>query len=186
MNMNLRPAFLLSFAILAGCATSQGPAPPKGTAPPPSSAPPPAAANAAFRASDFAWSTAPGRGSIDGQITYKAAGTAYGCTASGVILTPETPWVRERMRVLYSSTDHTALPADDVRRRTPPERSQDYSAFIRRVKCGAAGEFTFADLPDGAWYVITIARPANGGAGQEMALMHRVVIRDGKPAKVRL
>ena len=181
--MNLRYACLLSFALLAACATTEGPAPKVGAAP---AAPPAAAGTAAFRTTDFAWASAPGQGSIDGQIAYKAGGQAYGCTASGVILTPETPWVRERMRVLYNSTDHTALPADDVRRRTPPERSQDYSAFIKRTKCGAAGEFSFQGLADGAWYVITLARPANGAAGVEMALMRRVVVRGGKPAKVRL
>lgn len=180
--MNLRRAYLLSFAILAGCATSEGPAPQVGVA----SASSPGAGNAAFRASDFAWSTVAGQGSIDGQIAYKAGGQAYGCTASGVILTPETAWVRTRMHILYNSVDHTALPADEVRRRTPPERSQDYSAFIKRTKCGAAGEFSFQGLADGAWYVITLARPANGAAGVEMALMRRVVVRGGKPVKVRL
>lgn len=178
--MNLRYACLLSFAVLAGCATSEGPAPKVGATPPP------VAGAAAFRTSDFAWASAPGQGSIDGQIAYKAGGQAYGCTASGVILTPETPWVRTRMQILYNSVDHTALPADEVRRRTPPERSQDYSAFIRRTKCGPTGEFSFQGLPDGAWYVITLARPTNGAAGVEMALMHRVVVRGGKPAKVRL
>ncbi len=179
--MNLRYACLLSFAVLAGCATSEGPKPTVGAA-----TPPPAAATAAFRTADFAWSTTPGPGSIEGQIAYKAGGVAYGCTASGVILTPETAWVRTRMQILYNSVDHTALPADEVRRRTPPERSQDYSAFIKRTKCGAAGEFGFQGLPDGAWYVITLARPLNGAAGVEMALMRRVVVRGGKPSKVRL
>jgi hypothetical protein len=101
--MKLRYACLLSFAVLAGCATSEGPAPKVGATP----APPPAAAGtAAFRASDFAWASASGQGSIDGQIAYKAGGQAYGCTASGVILTPETPWVRTRMQILYNSVDH--------------------------------------------------------------------------------
>lgn len=90
------------------------------------------------------------------------------------------------MQILYNSADHSAQPAEEVRRRTPPERTQDYSSFIKRTKCGAAGEFSFQGLPDGAWYVITLARPANGAAGVEMALMRRVMVRGGKPAKVRL
>ena len=92
--MNLRYACLLSFALLAASATTEGPSTKVGAAP---SAPPAAAGTAAVRTTDFAWASAPGQGSIDGQIAYKAGGQAYGCTASGVILTPETPWVRTRM-----------------------------------------------------------------------------------------
>ena len=79
-----------------------------------------------------------------------------------------------------------AADADLVRRRTPPERSQDYSNFVKRAKCGPAGEFSFTGLPDGAWYVITVARPQAPAAGPEMALMRRVTVKGGKPVKVRL
>jgi hypothetical protein len=178
--MKLHFACVLAVGALAGCATDQGPKPTVGAASPK------AEATAAYRSADFAWSTTPGKGQIDGQVAYKAGGVAYGCTASGVILTPETPWVRSRMLVLYNSANGTALPADEVRRRTPPERAQDYSAFIKRAKCGPSGEFTFAGLPDGAWYVITVARPANSAPGVEMALMRRVVVRGGRTVKARL
>lgn len=177
--MNLRPALILSFAVLAGCATSEGPGATVGAAPK-------AAPTAAFRTADFAWSTTTGQGQIEGQVAYKAHGVAYGCTASGVILTPETAWVRGRMKVLYNSASGAALPADEVRGRTPPERSQDYSNFIKRAKCGPAGEFTFSGLPDGSWYVITVARPQAPAAGPEMALMRHVTIKGGKTVKVRL
>jgi hypothetical protein len=179
--MNLRPALALSFVVLAGCATDQGPASTAGAAPKAA-----AAGTAAFRTADFAWSTTTGSGQIDGQVAYKGGGAAYSCTASGVILTPETLWVRGRMQVLYNSASGAALPADEVRRRTPPERTQDYSNFIKRAKCGPAGEFTFTGLPDGSWYVITVARPTAPATGQEMALMRRVTIKGGKTVKVKL
>ena len=183
--MNLRPALALSFVILAGCATSTGPAPTAGAPPAAAQAAAPEG-TAAFRPADFAWSTTPGAGQIDGQVAYKAGGAAYNCTASGVILTPETAWVRGRMKVLYNSDTVAALPADEVRRRTPPERTQDYSTFIKRAKCGTAGEFTFSGLADGSWYVITVARPTAPATGPEMALMRRVTIHKGKPVKVKL
>jgi hypothetical protein len=161
---------------ISGCATDGGqPAPQPATA-----------ANAAFKTADFGWSKAVGKGRIDGQLTYSAAGKGFICGESSVVLTPETPWVRRRMMILYNSNDYSALPADEVRGRTPPERSQDYSAFVRRTKCDAANHFVFTDLPDGAWFVITVAHPAVPGAGRDIAIMRRVVVRNGQALKIRL
>ena len=169
------------FLLLGACASPGGPAP----APPPP--PAAAAASAAFRAADFAWSQAPGKGGIDGQLTYGAAGQAFTCAGSAVVLTPETPWVKRRMTILYNSDQAAALPAAEVRGRTPPERSQDYSAFVRRATCDAQNHFTFSGLPDGAWFVITVAKPVTPGApGRDVAIMRRVVLRNGQVAKVKL
>lgn len=178
--MNYRFASPLILLLAAACATS--PEPTASTRPATS----PPDASAAFRTSDFAWSQAPGKGQIDGQLTYKAGNVAFSCAAAGVVLTPETPWVRSRMVVLYTSAEGAALPAEEVRRRTPPERSQDYSSFVRRAPCDATGKFTFRDLPDGAWFVITVARPADPAAARDMALMRRVVVAKGRVVKMRL
>ena len=103
------------------------------------------------------------------------AKTAYTCAE--VVLTPETPWVRRRMEILYLSSDKAALPAAEVRGRTPPERSQDYSAFARRTPCDPSGNFVFTGLPDGAWYVITVAKPKAPDTGADVAIMRRVETR---------
>jgi hypothetical protein len=139
---------------------------------------------AAFRTADFAWSTAPGRGSIQGQVAYGSKRAAYGCT--NVVLTPETPWVRQRMSILYRSTSSAALPAEEVRKRTPSERSQDYSSFVKRTTCDATGKFTFGGLPDGSWFVITVVKPADATAGAEIAIMRRVSVAGGRAVSVRL
>mgnify|MGYP001553088483 CR=1 FL=1 len=49
-----------------------------------------------------------------------------------------------------------------------------------------ADRFSFANLPDGAWYVVTIAKPAAGAQGESMALMRRVVTRGGKAVAAEL
>jgi hypothetical protein len=90
------------------------------------------------------------------------------------------------MMILYRSADGATLPAAEVRARTPPERSQDYSQFARRATCDAANHFVFAGLPDGAWFLITVAKPANPAAGQEVAIMRRVTIRKGETIRPRL
>lgn len=155
-------------------------------APPVGPGAPPPAVTSAFRASDFVWSTIPGAGRIDGQLGYRPAGRVHSCAHAGVLLTPDTPWVRSRMNILYSSTERAALPAEEVRRRTPPGRSQDYSAYVRRTTCDANGRFSFSGLPDGTWYIITVARPAVAGASPDMAIMRRVTTRGSRVINVTL
>jgi hypothetical protein len=95
---------------LAACAPSLGPPPPGGSRTGPAGA---------FRAADFAWSTEGGRGAIAGHLTYRAGKTRYTCARTTIILTPETAWTRRRMEILYRSAEASALPADEVRARTP-------------------------------------------------------------------
>ena len=175
--MNARIGISLAAVLMVAACATEGAAPPAPSAPPPSG-------TAAFRASDFAWSTASGAGRIDGQLNYRANGKTYSCEAAGALLTPETAWVRSRMNILYGSTERAALPADEVRRRTPPERSQDYSSFVRRTNCDAAGRFSFSGLPDGSWYVITVARPVGGGS--DMAIMRRVTTKGSRVVNATL
>jgi hypothetical protein len=179
--MKLRiPAAAGGLLLLAACATD-------GTAPAPKSVTGgPPAATAAFKTADFAWSTVAGRGRIDGQLTYGQKGATFTCAGSDVVLTPETPWVRTRMTILYMSADKAALPAVQVRQRTPPERSQDYSNFVKRTKCDAANKFSFQGLADGAWFVITVAKPVVAGSTLDMAIMRRVTIKNGGTAKAVL
>lgn len=182
--MNVRNlSVAAALVVLSACATN-------GTAPAPGAKPAtsgtPSAGPAAFRASDFAWSTVAGKGRIDGQLTYAPKGAAFSCAGAAVVLTPETPWVRTRMMILYMSADRAALPAVQVRQRTPPERSQDYSNFVRRTTCDATNRFSFQGLPDGAWFVITVAKPVAAGSTLDMAIMRRVTIRNGGAVNVRL
>jgi hypothetical protein len=161
---------VLALTALAACEEGAGMGPPMprpAYAPPPP--PPPAANTGGFHDSDFAWSTAGGSGQIVGALSYKGAAQRYTC--QDVVLTPETPWSRERMRMLYLSTSASAVPVDDVRARTPAE-SNNYAKYARRAECNAAGHFSFSGLPDGGWFVITVAAPVGGGA--RVAVMRHV------------
>ncbi len=63
--------------------------------------------------------------------------------------------------------------------RAPPQAPPgDSGPYIKRTTCDAASHFTFTGLPDGAWYAVTIAKPAGGGAS--MAFMRRVVTKGGR------
>ena len=162
---------------LSACAPSLGPPPPGGMFP--------HASPEAFRAEDFVWSTETGHGGLAGRLAFHLGKTRYTCARTTIILTPETPWTRRRMEILYLSAESAALPADEVRARTPSAPSGDYSAFIRKASCDAANKFSFAGLPDGAWYVIAVAKPA-AGDGPTMAIMRRVTTHAGKVTPVAL
>jgi hypothetical protein len=139
-----------------------------------------------FRQQDFAWSTVPGPGRVDGRLVYRQGQTRYTCAGAGVVLTPETLWSRRRMTILYNSPERAALPVAEVRARTPSAPSDDYSAFVKRTVCDSDSRFTFTGLPNGAWFVITVARPAGGAAGTEIAIMRRIEIRGGRAVVVDL
>lgn len=138
------------------------------------SGPGPRPASSAFRAEDFAWSAAAGRGSIDGRVAFSREGQAYTCTGS-VALTPDTPYTRARFQTLYGSTDRAAIPEAVVRARTVPDPNADYRSFVRSATC-QNGRFEFSGLPDGDWFIIT---PVSAG-GDRIVLMRRVGIRGGR------
>lgn len=159
-------------ALLTACTTT-GSLPTKATRGPPPSA-------TVFRTSDFAWATVAGRNAIQGRLTFQRPGVRYSCAGAGVILTPETLWTRRRMTLLYNSPTAAALPVDEVRARTPSAPSDDYSAFLKRTTCDAYDKFDFSGLPDGSWFVITLARPVGTSKSPPMAIMKRVETRRGK------
>jgi hypothetical protein len=191
MNVRLAVAAFGALLLLTACESAPATSGPAGKTPPApivQGAPPPPSGGGTmeFRAADFAWSQATGTGAIIGQVTHKAGGQQFGCVDQGVILSPETAWVKRRMEILYLSSDNATLPAADVRARTPPERNADYNAFVKRATCDATGRFTFTNLPDGTWYVISVIRSGPGVTAGEMAVMRRVVIRNGNTARVNL
>jgi hypothetical protein len=140
---------------------------------------PPSSATVPFRASDFAWSTSAGKNAIRGHLIYRTPSQRFTCAGAAVVLTPETPWTRRRMTILYNSPTAAALPVDQVRARTPSAPNNDYSAFVKRTTCDSSDRFGFAGLPNGSWFVITVAKPATGSAAS-VAIMRRVETKGGK------
>jgi hypothetical protein len=129
-----------------------------------------------FNEADFAWSRGSGGGGIDGVLTLRDGQTRYSCRGRDVILTPETPWVKRRMFILYGNSDQAVVPADIVRARTPSSGSGDYASYARKTTCDAANRFEFHGLPAGGWYVITLAKP-EGGQTSSVAVMRHVMVR---------
>ena len=131
-----------------------------------------------FDPAQFAWSTRPGAGSLQGGLDFRRSGVRYSCAGGDVLLTPETPWSRRRMVILYGSATSAAVPVSIVRARTPTAGAGDYARYVRRTTCDSADRFSFQDLPDGTWFVITIGKPV-GGDGEPLAITRRVETRPG-------
>ena len=165
-------AALVALLPLAACEPMYGPPPPTRITTP--------TEDTAFRAGDFAWSRAVGRNALVGSVTFRSGTTRYGCAGATVVLTPETPWSRKRMDVLYLSGQRAALPVDEVRGRAGKAPPGDSDPYVKRAICDDASRFSFGGLADGAWYVVTIAKPAAGQTGPTMALMRRVVTSAGR------
>jgi hypothetical protein len=159
---------------LSACAPSLGPPPPGRYV-----APPPVLDDGAFRASDFAWAQAPGKNTLAGALAHTGP-VHYSCAKATVVLTPETPWARRRMQVLYRSDQRASLPVDDVRSRSAQAPPGDSEPYVHKVTCDAADHFSFTGLPDGAWYVVVLAKPVAPATGPNLALMRRVVTKGGK------
>jgi hypothetical protein len=155
----------LAAAGLAGCQTN-GPTTPTGGA---------VAVGEGFSDEAFAWSTHGGADIIDGVLAYRGGPAQYTC--QDVVLIPRTPWSRRRMVILYGSDDQAAVAVEDVRARTPAAPSGAYSQYVRHASCDSGNRFHFTGLPDGGWFVITVATPAAGGG--RMAVMRHVQTRGG-------
>ena len=170
---------LAATLLLTACGTSSmGPALP-------SSPPPVVVGTANFSAADFAWSQRAGGNVIAGKVAYKQGPMRFTCAGSAVVLTPETAWSTRRMAALYGSVERAALPSDEVRARTPRAPPGDAGPFVKRTTCDDADQFAFGNLPDGAWYAITVVKPV-GSTGANIALMKRVVVRGGRMVALAL
>jgi len=88
--------------------------------------------------------------------------------------------------VLYKSDQHAALTADDVRSRQSLAPPGDSDPYVKRAKCDATDHFIFTGLPDGAWYLVTLAKPVAGQTGPNLAVMRRVSAKGGKVTSFEL
>ena len=137
-----------------------------------------------FQPADFAWSTRPGGSSIEGVLAYRGGGGRFTCGGGDVILTPETSWSRRRMIILYGSANAAAVPVSIVRARTPGAPAGDLARYARKTTCDASNRFSFDGLPQGSWFVITVAKPVDVG-GEAIAVTRRIDTRGG-PRSVTL
>jgi hypothetical protein len=170
---------LLSLTALAACETHGGP-------PPPMHGPPPPGAATHYDSRDFAWSQRSGQNTISGRVALhtKTAG-AFTCAGGSVAITPETPYSSARTMRLYGSVQHATATVESVRDRSAGDGPPPYANYVRSTTCDGDGHFAFTSLPDGAWFLITRAKPVRG-EGPPLVIMKRVEARGGQTVALDL
>lgn len=143
-----------------------------------------------FSDADLAWSKGVGAASVTGQgFVQTRGGEPRTCAGNGVILVPDSAYMRERIAFLYGNTSRAFNPNPRKVDFTPsPPNVNDY---VRQTTCDAQGNFTFTGLPSGKYYVVThvmwtvpvgryTAEPQGG------ALMQSVELGNGESERVIL
>jgi hypothetical protein len=95
----------------------------------------------------------PGENAISGQAFLKQPGNdVVTCTGSRVLLLPATSYFREMIGHMVAGSEPR-----------PPEKAYpSLKGMIRRAQCDADGNFSFSEIPDGTWFILT---QVNAGAG---------------------
>lgn len=140
-----------------------------------------------FSAAEVAWSQGEGTNRISGEARIERKGETFHCGAYTALLTPDSPYARERMMRLYGST------VQGVRRADAPAMclAPDYPAYRqtqRTSDCDDDGRFTFHHVPDGTYYVVVpvvwqykLGESYNGGS-----YMKRVTVGGGSRTAISL
>lgn len=147
---------------LAGCSTTSEIGPP---------IPPPAQVAAA---------------SIVGTAAYvTSSGREVSCAGQSVALLTDTAKMQARMLALYGSSSRAILPVEEVKARSAGLEAG--APPINSAACNDRGEFVFADVPPGLYYLIARARRLPAGAiPDDLVLMQRVSVQPGETRHVHL
>lgn len=93
------------------------------------------------------------------------------CAGQTVVLIPATEYADERMRVIYNQQDRGFRGYPD---QVPMESNASYVELTRRTRCDAQGYFTFDNVGDGTFYVVTRIVWETGRTVEGGTLMQRV------------
>ncbi|UXH76786.1 hypothetical protein [Roseateles amylovorans] len=165
-RVGLIAAVLSTAAALSGCTTMRQPA-----------AEVPFYIHANFDEAAAQAMLAPGNNAIKGNAFMRQkGGGVVTCAGSSVYLTPATAYAIERMKLVYGPVD------SGYARRIPPLTPEPPAYFStgRSEKCDAQGNFVFADLADGDFFITTVVSWQVASAQQGGALMQRVRLSGGR------
>lgn len=95
-----------------------------------------------------------GENGISGKAFLRHQGdSVVTCAGSRVLLLPATSYFREIFWHIIAGSE----PA-------PPEKPYpSLKNMIRRTQCDAQGNFSFAEIPDGTWFILTQVNARGGG-----------------------
>jgi len=178
----MRKAVVLALFGLSACATMSGE---------PIYYPP---QSVSFNPAEVAWATATGNNTVSGNAVMRTVGgDVRTCAGTEAFLVPVSAYSTERMQIMfYGATDRGYAPANELMQF--PDSPPGFSESNRRTTCDSQGDFIFTDVPDGAYYVISMVTwGALQGSGyftytatQGGAVMQRVEVAGGQTRRVVL
>ena len=96
----------------------------------------------------------PGENGINGQAFLKQQGdSVVTCAGSRVLLLPATSYFREMFWHIIAGSEPAPL----------EKPYPSLKNMIRRTQCDAQGNFSFAEIPDGTWFILTQVNATDGG-----------------------
>jgi len=115
----------------------------------------------------------PGENGISGQAFLRQEGDGViTCAGSRVLLLPATSYFREMFW-------HMIIAGSEPE---PPETPYpSLKSMIRRTQCDAQGNFSFPEIPDGTWFILTEVNARGGGV-----LITEVTLSNGRIIQVLL
>lgn len=168
MKLNLFTAALLTLG-LAGCVT-----PPK-----------PVQLTASFNAEEARRLIQPGINVVSGSALIRQnGGGVVTCAGLPIVLVPHTSYAAERLRALYGNTERGYNNVYRQLQFIPDEPG--YTQYTRKTICDAQGKFSFTDVADGRFYLISHITWQVGNAAQGGALMQAVSVSGGESRDVVL
>jgi hypothetical protein len=97
----------------------------------------------------------PGENGLTGQAFLRQQGdSVVTCAGSRVLLLPATAYFREafwHLIVARSEPDPPGTPYPSLK------------SMIRKTECDAQGQFSFSEIPDGRWFILTQVNASQGG-----------------------
>lgn len=103
------------------------------------------------------------------------------CAGNTVTLVPATRYAQERFAVIYGGARGTSTP--------PPVFSPDpasYMALTKTTRCNAQGAFSFDQVADGNFFVVTTVLWMAGANRQGGSLYAPANVRNGQAVEVTL
>ena len=138
--------------------------------------------------SEIDWSKRSGRNTVSGLAVMKSAnGESHSCAGQSANLIPDSAYAQARMTAIFGNATKGMRAAS----RGPVKFERDdplYVSSLRTSRCDVQGSFSFAQVPDGVWYVTTSVKWQGASASQVEggSMMQRVDVRGGRLVKVVL
>ncbi|WP_123812187.1 hypothetical protein [Ottowia oryzae] len=121
----------------------------------------------------------PGKNSISGSAMMRqAGGGVVTCAGEEVNLVPETEYANQRIGKAYGSTDRGYINVYQARIQiaNPP----GYLESTLKTRCDPQGKFTFKNVGDGNWFVVTGVIWLVGYSTEGGMLMERISLKGGQ------